>query len=277
MNFPTFRQLYLPLAGVSLLLVAWRPAGFRRLASWVAGGLVLALILLYQTMGPALARASDRAAHEVAGSALSSMLAGADARAPIVQAGQSRCGYSLDYDADGREVWKLMPPTLGGGVPLLRVLDERTVEVRAPVGDGLALATSVPVEARPRRARVVPALLTAGWQRLGIATAHAPERKGELVIGFRLTFDRPLAAHMFVTVAGCVELRRWAPDTSSRAQPPLEAECDQDDSFSPVPFSCVSPSRGTRWSTLSCCRPRTLRCSICAARTSPTRRGSRWC
>ena len=91
------------------------------------------------------------------------------------------------------------------------MLDERTVEVRAPDGDSLALATSVPVEARPRRARVVPPLITAGWQRLGMATAHAPERKGERVTGFRLTFDRPLAAHAFVTVAGCVDLRRWTP------------------------------------------------------------------
>jgi hypothetical protein len=172
---------------------------------------VLALIMLYQTMGPALARANDRAAHEVAGRALTGMLAGADARTPVVQAGQSSCGYSLDYDALGREVWKLIPPTIGGGVPRLRVLDERTVEVRAPDGDSLALATSVPVEARPRRVRVVPRLLTGGWQRLGIATAHTPEREGELVTGFRLTFDRPLAAHAFVTVAGCVDVRRWTP------------------------------------------------------------------
>ena len=49
MNFPTFRQLYLPLAGVGLLLCAWRPAGFRRMGSWVAGGVVLALVVLYKT------------------------------------------------------------------------------------------------------------------------------------------------------------------------------------------------------------------------------------
>src|SRR5207344_1971761 len=41
LNFPSFRQLYLPLAGVAVLLCAWKPAGFRRVGRWVAGLAVL--------------------------------------------------------------------------------------------------------------------------------------------------------------------------------------------------------------------------------------------
>ena len=211
MNFPTFRQLYLPLAGVGLLLCAWRPAGFRRMGSWVAGGVVLALVVLYKTMGPALARTDDRGAHERAGARLDALLGGAEPQVAVAQIRASACGYSPDFDARGREVWKLIPATSGGGVPLLRFVDNRTIEVRAPDGDGLAFLTSVPVEARPRRVRTVPPLLTAGWQRLGIATAHTPERRGDAVTGFQLTFDHPLGAYVFVTVSGCVDLGRWQP------------------------------------------------------------------
>lgn len=211
MNFPTLRQLYLPLAGAALLLVAGRRAGFGRAASWIAAGVVAALVLMYQALGPVLSRSSDRAAHQKAAGALTALLQGDDARTPIVQVGQSDCGYSLDFDARGREVWKLVPPTANGGAPLLRALDETTVEVRASEAESLAFATSVPVENRPRRMRAVPALLKVGRQRLGIVTAHMPERRGEAVTGFRLTFDRPLAAYTFITVAGCVDLSRWRP------------------------------------------------------------------
>lgn len=117
MNFPTFRQLYLPLAGVGLLLCAWRPAGFRRMGSWVAGGVVLALVVLYKTMGPALARTDDRGAHERAGARLDALLGGAEPQVAVAQIRASACGYSPDFDARGREVWKLIPATSGGGVP----------------------------------------------------------------------------------------------------------------------------------------------------------------
>ena len=130
---------------------------------------------------------------------------------PVVQIGQSSCGYSLSFDARGREVWKLVPPTSEGGVPLLLAIDDRTVEVRAPQGTTLAFSTTVPPDPRPRRVRVVPALITSGWQRLPVATAHTHRQSDGAVTSFRLTFDRPLAAYDFVHVSGCVELGRWRP------------------------------------------------------------------
>jgi len=216
LNFPTFRQMYFPVAGVGLLLCAWRPAGFRRVASSVAGCVVLALFVLYQAVGPTLARTDDRTAHQVAGGRLDAIVDGADPLVPIVQIGDSTCGYSLDFNARGREVWKLIPPATSGRVPLLRFVDDRTVEVRAPDGDSLAIVASVPPEVRPRRVRTIPSLLTTGWQRVGIATAHTPQRAGDAVSGFRLTFDRPLGAHVLITVSGCVELGRWQASAAPR-------------------------------------------------------------
>jgi hypothetical protein len=211
LNFPSFRQLYLPLAGVAVLLCAWRPAGFGRLGRWVTSFVLLALVVLYQGLAPARARSADRLAQREAGARLEGILAGVDAGGPVVQVGQSSCGYSLSYDARGREVWKLVPPTADGRVPRLRALDDRTVEVRAPAGAALAFATTPPPDPRPRRTRVVPPLLTAGWQRLGLGTAHAPEWSGDAVIAFRLAFDRPLTSYVFVQVSGCVALEPWRP------------------------------------------------------------------
>jgi hypothetical protein len=211
LNFPSFRQLYLPLAGVAVLLCAWRPAGFGRLGRWVTSFVILALVVLYQGLAPARAPSASRLAHREAGARLEGILAGVDAGVPVVQVGQSTCGYSLSYDARGREVWKLVPPTADGGVPRLRAIDDRTVEVRAPAGAALAFAATAPPDPSPRRARVVPPLLTAGWQRLGLGTAHAPERSGDAVTAFRLAFDRPLTSYVFVQVSGCVSLEPWRP------------------------------------------------------------------
>jgi len=211
LNFPSFRQLYLPLAGVAVLLCAWKPAGFRRVGRWVAGLAVLGLVVLYQAVAPAMVRSGDRVAQREAGARLEGLLAGVHAGVPVVQIGQSSCGYSLSFDARGREVWKLVPPTSEGGVPLLLAIDDRTVEVRAPEGTTLAFSTTVPPDPRPRRVRVVPALITSGWQRLPVATAHTPRQSDGSVTSFRLTFDRPLAAYAFLHVSGCVELGRWRP------------------------------------------------------------------
>lgn len=211
LNFPTFRQLYLPLAGVAVLLYAWKPAGFRRVGRWLAGLAILGLVVLYQTVAPAMVRSGDRVAQREAGARLEALLAGVQADMAVVQIGQSSCGYSLSFDARGREVWKLIPPTSKGGVPLLRSIDDRTVEVRAPNGTTLAVSTMVPPDPSPRRARVVLPLFAAGWQRLPVATAHTPRRSDGAVTSFRLTFDRPLAAYVFLHVSGCVELGRWRP------------------------------------------------------------------
>jgi hypothetical protein len=211
LNFPSFRQLYLPLAGVGVLLCAWRPLGLGRLGRWVAGLVVLALFVLYQGLAPARARSADRVAQRDAGARLEQILAGLDPGVPVVQVGESSCGYSLSYDTQGREVWKLVPPTTEGGVPGLRAIDDRTLEVRAPEGEALALGATPAADSSSRRTRAVPPLLTAGWQRLGLATAHAPERSGDAVSAFRLAFDRPLAAYAFVRVSGCVALERWRP------------------------------------------------------------------
>ena len=175
----------------------------------MASILVLALVVLYQGLAPAWARSADRRAQRKAGARLEGILAGVDAGGPVVQVGQSSCGYSLSYDARGREVWKLVPPTADGGVPRLRALDDRTVEVRTPAGGALAFATTPPPDPSPRRTSVVPPLFTAGWQRLGLGTAHALERSGDAVIAFRLAFDRPLTSYVFVQVSGCVALEPW--------------------------------------------------------------------
>jgi hypothetical protein len=211
LNFPSFRQLYLPLAGVAVLLCAWKPAGFRRKGRWVAGLAVLGLVVLYQAVAPAMVRSGDRAAQREAGARLDGLLAGIDASVPVVQIGQSSCGYSLSFDARGREVWKLVPPTTEGGVPRLRAIDDRTVEVQAPESTPLAFSTTVPPDPSPRRGRVVSPLFTAGWQRLPLATAHTPRQSNGAVTSFRLTFDRPLTAYVFLHVSGCVELGRWHP------------------------------------------------------------------
>lgn len=211
MNFPSFRQLYLPLAGVGILLCAWRPRGFGRVGRWVASVLVVALVVLYLGLAPARARPADRLAHEQAGARLEGLLAGVPAGVPIVQGGQSSCGYSLSYDARGREVWQLVPPTEDGSAPALRAIDERTLEVVAPEGATLAFSASLLPDPSPRRVRVVPPLLSVGRQRLPLAAAHTPQRAGDAVTGFRLTFDRPLTAYVFVRVSGCVELDRWRP------------------------------------------------------------------
>jgi hypothetical protein len=85
------------------------------------------------------------------------------------------------------------------------------LEVRAPEGEALELSATPQPDPSPRRTRAVPLLLTAGWQRVGPATAHAPERSGDAVRAFRLAFDRPLAAYVFVRVSGCVALEPWRP------------------------------------------------------------------
>ncbi|AMY11899.1 hypothetical protein LuPra_05167 [Luteitalea pratensis] len=211
LNFPTFRQLYLPLAGVAVLLYAWKPAGFRRAGRCVAGLVILSLVVLYQTVAPAMVRSGDRVAQRAAGARLEVLLAGVQADMAVVQIGQSSCGYSLSFDARGREVWKLIPATNEGGVPLRRSIDDRTVEVLAPNSTTLAVSTMVPPDLTPRRARIVPPLIAAGWQRLPVATAHTPRQSKGAVTSFRLTFDRPLTAYVFLHVSGCVELGRWRP------------------------------------------------------------------
>jgi hypothetical protein len=160
-----------------------------------------------------MVRSQDRVAQQEAGARLAGLLAGVDPSVPVVQVGQSSCEYSLSFHANGRDVWPLVPPTTEGALPLLRRLDERTVEVRAPEGATLAFLTTAAPGPIPRRKRAVPPLLTAGSQRLGLAGAHSPERSGSAVTGFRLTFDRPLEAYVFVRVSGCVALERWYPES----------------------------------------------------------------
>ena len=96
-----------------------------------------------------MVRSRDRVAQREAGALLEGLLAGVHAGVPVVQIGQSSCGYSLSFDARGREVWKLLPPTSEGGVPLLRAIDDRTVEVRAPERTTLAFSTNIPPDASP--------------------------------------------------------------------------------------------------------------------------------
>ena len=84
-----------------------------------------------------------------AGARLEVLLAGVQADVAVVQIGQSSCGYSLSFDARGREVWKLIPATNEGGVPLLRSIDDRTVEVLAPNSTTLAVSTMVPPDPPP--------------------------------------------------------------------------------------------------------------------------------
>jgi hypothetical protein len=183
---------------------------------WIAGALVLGLVALYQVLGAAMVRSQDRVMQQGAGARLADLLEGVAADVPIVQVGQSSCEYSLSFHAHGRDVWQLIPPTTEGTAPLLRALDERTVEVQAGEDRTLAFFTEVSQDPRGRRRRMVPSLLTAGSQGLGLATAHSPERSGNAVTAFRLTFDRPLRAYVFVRVSGCVALERWAPDTAPR-------------------------------------------------------------
>ena len=198
-NYPTTRQLYLPLIGVAIVLGAF----FKRPVDWRHSALATTVCLAMAVSHWQLATPSPLAdAHAKMGAVVQNELRGVPADTPVVVIGHSSCGYDVRFDAGRHRVWNLVPLSARRGPPELSRIDDRTL--RAHSANGLAVPVAVPPSHPGQRfALEVPELARAGEQRLEIATVTTPAREGPFITELHFAFDRPLDAHVFFSIAGC--------------------------------------------------------------------------
>lgn len=198
-NYPTTRQLYLPLIGVAIVLGALfkRPLGWRHVV--LATAVCLAMVFSHWRLATPSTLA---AAHAEMGGYVREELRGADPEAPVVVIGHSGCGYDVRFDAGRHRVWNLIPLTVRRGLPELTALDDRTLAVHD--ANGLSVPLVVPPPPPGQRFEYeVPELARTGEQRLEIATVTTPPRERPILTDLRFSFDRPLDSHVFFSLTGC--------------------------------------------------------------------------
>jgi hypothetical protein len=220
MNFPTLRQLYLPMLALSALVGLALARSPRRWARFVPVGFAVAVTPFAWVGGPS--RFDPRAAH--AGEQVRAALADTADGVPVVVIGAFRggpagCSYGLAFDWPERRQWMLVPPARGGSVELAREDDHTFV---ATAADGF----DVPVVRRPhRRVRcepgayspfgtradaLPPPLADQGWQDVGGARVEVVDRTDAAIRGLRFRLDAPLDGYAFLHASGCAEIeRRW--------------------------------------------------------------------
>lgn len=236
LNRPSHRQLYLPLAGVAILL-ALAP-GRMTIRRWIVMGAVAGLAATASVA--ILVRRAPPPGYERLRASVRRALADARADQPVLVVGRAICPgrfstheYHVEYDAGPRPVVQFLPLDRSGRLPALRLTGERTIEVRAEAGFAFdsppRAATTGRIPHRP------PPIASAREQRASFGRVEVVTRDTRLGIReLLITLDRPAAEHVLLLLDGCAEARRvelgaaaaLAPDaldsarSSAQAQPP---------------------------------------------------------
>lgn len=212
-NYPTHRQLYLPMLGVAMLVAAWL-ADTRRGMTFL---FVLPVLVVYATLAAIVGTFNLDWADSRSGSAAARRaLAGMPSDAPIVLVGSyGDCGYTTAFDWPQRREWKLVPPSRSSALPEVRRVDEHTIIAVAPSGFAMPV-----VEVKPSlpwsesaylallRHTVVPVeAVLRGRQQLDGARVEVISRETTAIRGLRFRLNRPLADYIFLFAAGCGTMR----------------------------------------------------------------------
>jgi uncharacterized protein (TIGR03382 family) len=205
LNFPTLRQVYLPiLLGAPLMSAAGLS---RRLPAWSVTLAALWLVALAVQSG--LSGGLRGMTHgDVVTRATASMLDGVPPNFTVVGIGDDTCGFAPSLIRSGPSVLA-MPTGRSDAEPSLIATDPHTLLAR--VADGFDI---VEEEQPPQRTpganrgpgwitRTPPPLVSQGRQRISGATVAIVERQSEQITGLRYRFDRPLTELVFVRFHGC--------------------------------------------------------------------------
>ena len=212
-NYPTHRQLYLPMLGVAMLVAVWL-ADTRRGMAFLFG---LPVLVLYSTLAAIVGTFIFEPADSRPGSvAARRELADMPSDAPIILVGSyGDCGYTTAFDWPQRREWKLIPPSRSSTPPEIRRVDDHTINAVAPSGFAMPVAELKP--SRPWdesayfasvRHTVVPVeAVLRGRQQLDGARVEVVSRDMTAIRGLRFRLNRPVSDYFFLFVTGCDTMR----------------------------------------------------------------------
>lgn len=206
-NYPTHRQLYLPMLGIVMLLAVWLADTRRRRAVL----LVLPLLTVYGTLAAIAGTFIFPWADSARGSAEAKRaLAGTHPDAPIILIGSyGDCAYTTAFDWPERREWKLVPASrssllpehAGGrsydqGCRPIRVRDASRPCAAVPHGARLYLAVA-------RHVPVPVALVRQGTQQLDGGRVEIVSRDQTAIRALQFRLERPLNDYVFLFASGC--------------------------------------------------------------------------
>jgi hypothetical protein len=203
LNFPSLRQLYLPMMlGAPPVLVALIRTRFSR----VTIPLWCAVLALESVIAAGIVDA-DRARREVTEST-TRILDNVAAGSTVVGVGDSACDFALSLVWPGPSLLGI-PGYADDPGPQLTAVDDRTLIARTALGFDVRTEAALPY--RKLGANRGPAwlpsqpteLATSGSQRISGATITVEAREGEQITALRYRFDRPLAEMAFVRFRDC--------------------------------------------------------------------------
>ena len=212
-NYPTHRQLYLPMLGVAMLVAVWL-ADTRRGMAFL---FVLPVLVLYATLAAIVGTFIFDAADSRPGSvAARRELADMPSDAPIILVGSyGDCGYTTAFDWPQRREWKLVPPSRSSALPEIRRVDDHTIIAVAPSGFAMPVAEVKPsppwsestYHASLRHTAVPVEAVLRGRQQLDGARVEVVSRELTAIRGLRFRLNRPLGDYIFLFAAGCGTMR----------------------------------------------------------------------
>jgi hypothetical protein len=215
-NFPTHRQLYLPLLGVAILVAAWLADTRRGVALLVVLPVLVIYAMLAATVGRFNLEWSDsRPGSEAARRALAGMPSGS----PIVLVGSyGDCGYTTAIDWPERPEWKLVPPSRSSALPVVERIDDHTILAVAASGFAMPVekVTPSPPWASPsygatvRQTAVPVEAVRSGRQQIDGALVEVVSRRASEIRGLRFSLNRPLKDYIFLFAAGCGAMKSVA-------------------------------------------------------------------
>lgn len=204
-NFPSTRQLYLPLIGIAILLAGVLPRPLRRVHQIIIVLLCVLSVMVHWNHLPNRERGER---HRAMGEVVRAELSERPKVNRIITIGRSRCGYDLRFDASSRPVYDLIPATLRGLRPEIKAAGPRTLLVRSDDGLGI-LVNPVPPKAGRRVQISPPVLVETGVQSLSVGRVHVEEVTEEgLILEIRYEFDRDLEEMAFFWLSGCADPQR---------------------------------------------------------------------
>ncbi len=202
LNFPSLRQLFLPLLlGAPLLLAA---LSHRRRWLWAGIGVWIVLLSVQST------RSFGVLAPGAGGLEPAVMRLSADVPPSfdIVGISDDTCGFAPSLVRDGPSVLAI-PAGHGEADPVLKPIDDDTLMVESPAGfDILEKPQKLERESGINRGPAwllltPPALVAVGWQRIRGATVAISARDEKGITRLRYRFDRPLSEIVFLRYRGC--------------------------------------------------------------------------
>jgi hypothetical protein len=213
LNFPTLRQLYLPvLMGAPPLMVALARARLRLRVAIPVVAWAAALAVESQIAGGTLDMNRDR---RLVTESTERILAGVPGDRTVVAVGTYLCGFAPSLIWAGPSLLGI-PSRSDDPDPQLTTVDERTLIARSD--DGFDVRTEADVPTREPGANRGPdwipsqpaELAERGSQRIAGATVTIEAREGQRITALRYRFDRPLSEMVFVRFRGCAEPVRMA-------------------------------------------------------------------